>query len=181
MWCVVRPTASVLPTRRRPLARPARPPARRRRTWTERLYLESDAGAGFDRAHCEAAGFRFAFGGPASGGGAQQAPAPRGVRLLGMGPKLLLSDATTASQPVLRWQLRVKGNTAVEFGVVPAGLEVRRRLAAVPSLAWLCSLQPASHLAMPALWHCCPSVLLPSAPAQVSWPPLLRLTPASHT
>lgn len=48
----------------------------------------------------------------------------RSVRLTGMGPKLLISDATTRSQPLLRWQLRVKGNTAVEFGVIPAALEV---------------------------------------------------------
>lgn len=41
-----------------------------------------------------------------------------------MGPKLLVSDVSTASQPVLRWQLRIKGNTAVEFGVIPAALEV---------------------------------------------------------
>lgn len=36
-----------------------------------------------------------------------------------MGPKLLLSDISTKEQPVLRWRLRVKGNTAVEFGVIP--------------------------------------------------------------
>jgi hypothetical protein len=39
-----------------------------------------------------------------------------------MGPKLLLSSASTADQPVLRWRLRVRGNTAVEFGVVPVAL-----------------------------------------------------------
>ena len=44
------------------------------------------------------------------------------VRLTGMGPKVLLSDASTADHPVLRWRLRVRGNTAVEFGVVPASL-----------------------------------------------------------
>jgi hypothetical protein len=48
-----------------------------------------------------------------------------GVRLSGMGPKLLLSDVSTADQGVLRWRLRVRGNTAVEFGVVPVGVEVR--------------------------------------------------------
>lgn len=50
-----------------------------------------------------------------------------------MGPKLLVSDVSTAQQPVLRWQLRVRGNTAVEFGVIPADLAVRacqRRLGA---------------------------------------------------
>ena len=37
-----------------------------------------------------------------------------------MGPKLFLSDLSTADQKVLRWRLRVRGNTAAEFGVIPA-------------------------------------------------------------
>lgn len=41
------------------------------------------------------------------------------VELVGMGPKLLISDASTATQRTIRWRLRVCGNTAVEFGVVP--------------------------------------------------------------
>ncbi len=90
----------------------------RRRSWAERLYLEKSAAVGFDRRHCEAAGFKFHF--------AADRSALQGVSLGGMGPKLLLSDASTASHPVLRWQLRVRGNTAVEFGVVPVALEVRR-------------------------------------------------------
>ena len=57
-----------------------------------------------------------------------------------MGPKLLLSDRSTADQPVLRWRLRVRGNTAVEFGCVPADLPVRaaaqRAWAGVGRLAW---------------------------------------------
>ena len=37
-----------------------------------------------------------------------------------MGPKLLVSDKSTADQPFLRWQLQVRGrNACVEFGVVP--------------------------------------------------------------
>jgi len=39
-----------------------------------------------------------------------------------MGPKLMLSDKTTADQPVLRWRLRVRGNSAVEFGIIPVNL-----------------------------------------------------------
>lgn len=39
-----------------------------------------------------------------------------------MGPKLLLSDASTAERRALRWRLVVRGNTAVEFGVVPADI-----------------------------------------------------------
>ena len=34
--------------------------------------------------------------------------------------QLLVSDATTGTHGTLRWRLRVRGNTAVEFGVVPA-------------------------------------------------------------
>jgi hypothetical protein len=45
------------------------------------------------------------------------------IKLEGMGPKLLVSDLSTADQPVLRWRLVVRGNTAVEFGVVPMCLE----------------------------------------------------------
>ena len=46
---------------------------------------------------------------------------PRGrVGLARMGPKLLVSDRSTADQPFLRWQLQVRGrNACVEFGVVP--------------------------------------------------------------
>ncbi|GAB4814522.1 hypothetical protein N2152v2_001568, partial [Parachlorella kessleri] len=91
----------------------------RRRSWAERLYLEKSAAVGFDRQHCEAAGFNFHF--------AADRSALHGVSLGGMGPKLLLSDASTASHPVLRWQLRVRGNTAVEFGVVPVALELNHQ------------------------------------------------------
>lgn len=42
-----------------------------------------------------------------------------------MGPKLLVSDMSTADRKVLRWQLRVNGNNAVEFGVVPVAVQVR--------------------------------------------------------
>lgn len=41
-----------------------------------------------------------------------------------MGPKLLVSDLSTADQPVLRWRVVVRGNTAVEFGVVPLSMVV---------------------------------------------------------
>ena len=34
----------------------------------------------------------------------------------------MISDKTTADQPVLRWRLRVRGNTAVEFGIIPVNL-----------------------------------------------------------
>jgi hypothetical protein len=88
----------------------------RKESWKKRLYFEDSCGCGFDRTWSENAGFTF-FRGPASG----QTPI---VRLAGMGPKLLISDKSTIDQPVLRWRLRVRGNTAVEFGALPLGVEL---------------------------------------------------------
>lgn len=88
----------------------------RNRSWRERLYLENETGAGFDRTFSEAGGFSFQFN--------NSGDALRSIRLTGMGPKLLVSDLSTRDQSVLRWRLRVKGNTAVEFGVIPADLEL---------------------------------------------------------
>lgn len=87
-------------------------------SWLERLYVEESV-AGFDRTweiegHGDS-GFRFAR--DAAAGTPQ-------ILLQGMGPKLLLSDVTTKEQPLLRWRLVVRGNTAVEFGVVPADMQV---------------------------------------------------------
>ena len=45
------------------------------------------------------------------------------IRLTGMGPRLLVSDLSTKDQSFLRWRLCIKGNTAVEFGIIPADLE----------------------------------------------------------
>jgi len=47
------------------------------------------------------------------------------VKLDGIGPKLLVSDCTTADVPFLRWRMEIKGNNAVEFGTVPVALQVR--------------------------------------------------------
>lgn len=47
---------------------------------------------------------------------------PARVSLSGMGPKTLLSDASTAGGRVLRWRMAVCGNSAVEFGAVPEAL-----------------------------------------------------------
>lgn len=41
-----------------------------------------------------------------------------------MGPRLLVSDWGTFDRAILRWRLRVHGNMAVEFGVVPSSLAV---------------------------------------------------------
>lgn len=96
----------------------------RRRCWLAQLNIE-DSGVGFAN---------FAWG---SKSPPQQDATPRylflppsspasflHIRLEGMGPKLLVSDVSTADQPVLRWRLVVRGNTAVEFGVVPLCLVV---------------------------------------------------------
>ncbi|KAH7617085.1 hypothetical protein Ndes2526B_g07675 [Nannochloris sp. 'desiccata'] len=99
-------------------------------TWKERLYLEDNAGCGFDKAWCEAAGFAVEDATAPSSKTDTRTPPPSNtisssgltVRLTGMGPKLMLSDKTTADQPVLRWRLRVRGNTAVEFGIIPVNL-----------------------------------------------------------
>lgn len=45
------------------------------------------------------------------------------VTLEGIGPKLLVSEYSTAQKPVLRWRLELRGNNAVEFGVCPASLQ----------------------------------------------------------
>eukprot|EP00803_Ostreobium_quekettii_P001219 evm.model.scf_295.2 EVM.evm.TU.scf_295.2 scf_295:15221-17402(+) len=50
--------------------------------------------------------------------------AVREINLLGLGPKMLVSDLSTSQARVLRWRLRVLGNTAVEFGAVPANLQL---------------------------------------------------------
>ena len=55
---------------------------------------------------------------------AQHEFAAHGVKLEGIGPKMLLSDVTTADVPLLRWRLELRGNNAVEFGTVPVSLQV---------------------------------------------------------
>lgn len=49
------------------------------------------------------------------------------VKLIGLGPRLLVSDLSTSQQPRLRWRLRVKGNTAVEFGIIPVKWQKRKK------------------------------------------------------
>jgi hypothetical protein len=93
--------------------------ARSKTSWCEHLYLE-ECSVGFDVVRCEGHGFRFTCE-----AGALH-PASYKVQLDGMGPKLLVSDASTRDQKLLRWKLCVRGNTAVEFGVVPVQLQVRR-------------------------------------------------------
>ena len=85
-------------------------------SWRERLYLEENAGCGFDSSWCEASGLSIQDS-------SEEGSNYPVIRLLDMGPKLLLSNVDTRDQPILRWRLRVTGNTAVEFGVIPTNLE----------------------------------------------------------
>ena len=65
-----------------------------------------------------------------------------------MGPKLLVSDRSTADQPFLRWQLQVRGrNACVEFGVVPETHLVRAWCLFCTARAWsVKALSAVTHL-----------------------------------
>lgn len=83
-------------------------------SWLERLQIE-EAATGFDHRRCEQQGFVFSMD-----------PLQchlTAVKLEGIGPKMLLSDVTTADVPLLRWRLELKGNNAVEFGTIPVSLQ----------------------------------------------------------
>lgn len=47
--------------------------------------------------------------------------AVQNLSIVGYGPKILVSDVSTAHSPLLRWHLKVSGNLAIEFGVVREG------------------------------------------------------------
>lgn len=85
----------------------------RKLSWLERLHVE-EAAVGFDQKRSESQGFQLTY--------SKQQHATKAV-LQGSGPKLLVSDVSTAHQKLIRWRLCVKGNTAVEFGVVPVSLQ----------------------------------------------------------
>ncbi|GMH32463.1 hypothetical protein BSKO_00297 [Bryopsis sp. KO-2023] len=87
-------------------------------SWKQRLYLE-DAGAGFDTTRGKLEGFAFEKG--------DRPNSVKHIKLVGLGPKMLVSDVSSHQEPRLRWRLRVKGNTAVEFGVVPVSLQERKK------------------------------------------------------
>jgi hypothetical protein len=76
------------------------------------LHIE-DSLVGFDRRSLQEAGFKVLY---AADGNVKR------VGLASLGPKLLVSDFSTADKALLRWRVRVRGNTAVEFGVVPLSL-----------------------------------------------------------
>ncbi len=88
---------------------------RRQCGWLQRLQYD-EVTTMFDRKRCEEQGFVFAVDAESQ---------ITSVKLDGIGPKLLLSDMTTADEPFLRWRLELTGNNAVEFGTVPVTLQVR--------------------------------------------------------
>ncbi|PNW85515.1 hypothetical protein CHLRE_03g190200v5 [Chlamydomonas reinhardtii] len=45
------------------------------------------------------------------------------IRLEAPGPRMLVSDKSTADSPILRWKLMLRGNNAAEFGVVPLEMQ----------------------------------------------------------
>lgn len=61
------------------------------------------------------------------------------------GPRILVSDVSTAQSGLLRWKLVLRGNNAAEFGVIPAELEVR----AQPHFCALVQIRAASAAPMP--------------------------------
>ena len=86
-------------------------------SWLERLWIDEHQ-TQFDCESCEKQGFGFV-----KEEGTDHVTC---VKLDGIGPKLLVSDlATSQENPILRWRLELKGNNAVEFGVVPVALQAR--------------------------------------------------------
>ena len=117
--------------------------------WLERLYIEESA-ANFDISQCEANGFQFINGHEYHSSRRPEAQASEsvsmgsleepdasldddrsplvgqvlsGIQLEGIGPKLLVSELSTADRSLLRWRLELRGNNAVEFGCCPASLQ----------------------------------------------------------
>lgn len=87
-------------------------------SWTQQLLYE-ESSAEFDIARCTQLGFAFHPD--------EKRTRVNLLELTTMGPKLLVSKWSTADQPALRWHMRVMGNTALEFGVVPVGMEDQQR------------------------------------------------------
>lgn len=87
-------------------------------SWKKLLYYE-DSGVGFDVELGEREGFAFEKH--------ENSNRLKQVKLVGLGPKMLVSDLSSHQQSIMRWRLRVKGNTAVEFGVVPVCLQERKK------------------------------------------------------
>lgn len=84
-----------------------------RSTWIKRLYWE-ETFSGFDQRICGSQGFHFSL---------DSKNQVSGIKLEGIGPKLLVSSQSTHDAPFLRWRMQLRGNNAVEFGVIPATMQ----------------------------------------------------------
>lgn len=83
-------------------------------SWLERLKI-AETESQFDRVRCEKQGFML-LNDPVTLRVSM-------IRLEGIGPKLLVSDLSTADVALLRWRIEIRGNNAVEFGTIPASLQ----------------------------------------------------------
>lgn len=85
-------------------------------SWKQRLWFEENL-ADFDVGLLSRAGVSTGFSLPDCEGSISTVAMKNQL-----GPKLLVSSLTTLDRPLLKWRLRVTGNAAVEFGVVPSSL-----------------------------------------------------------
>ncbi|GAX82988.1 hypothetical protein CEUSTIGMA_g10415.t1 [Chlamydomonas eustigma] len=83
-------------------------------SWLERLKI-AETESQFDRLRCEKQGFML-LNDPVTLRVSM-------IRLEGIGPKLLVSDLSTADVSLLRWRMEIRGNNAVEFGTIPVSLQ----------------------------------------------------------
>uniref|UniRef100_A0A7S0RLF7 F-box domain-containing protein n=1 Tax=Chlamydomonas leiostraca TaxID=1034604 RepID=A0A7S0RLF7_9CHLO len=85
----------------------------RQQTWLRRLRIEQTYSP-FDRERSHLQGFLF----PEEREGNMVR-----VKLDGIGPKMVVSRDTTHEVDFLHWRLELRGNNAVEFGVVPVDIQ----------------------------------------------------------
>ncbi len=90
-----------------PVCAPLPSRARRTYSWLQRLRIDIE--------RCAQAGFQFVNN---AEGRTEK------LKLEGIGPRMLVSRETTGTAPFLRWRLEVRGNNAMELGVVPESLQV---------------------------------------------------------
>eukprot|EP00798_Chlamydomonas_sp_ICE-L_P007945 gene7945-1160_t len=82
-------------------------------SWIERLHLE-EVFSRFNMETCSKEGFAFTHDSNNN---------LSNIKLEGVGPKMLVSHQNTSDTPLLRWRFEVLGNSALEFGVIPAGFQ----------------------------------------------------------
>ncbi|PNH03578.1 hypothetical protein TSOC_010357 [Tetrabaena socialis] len=82
-------------------------------TWPQRLAIEETV-TKFDRDQSDE---KFTF--KEMAGAMEGTTGVTEIKLDVPGPRILVSDQSTAESPILRWKLQLRGNNAAEFGVVP--------------------------------------------------------------